>query len=73
MDRRGRRPLYAWDRWFGAGSFRLARGTDYHCATTMMVQQVRNQARRRRLSVQVIETRDGMDVTVIGVLDSCPT
>lgn len=64
--------MYRWDDWFRAGRFRLRRGAEYVCPTEMMEQQVRNEASRRRLSVQITGTADGLDVAVTGVLDPCP-
>ena len=72
VRKRGRIPLYPWDRWFRAGRFRPRRGSDYVCATAMLAQQIRNEATRRRLSVEVVEESGGLDVTVVGVLAPCP-
>ena len=44
---------YPWDRWFGKQWFRVTRGRDYECTTTSFVQQIRNAAGLRNLSVRI--------------------
>lgn len=57
--------LYDWDGWFGAGRVVLRRGRDYRCSTGSLVQQARNAASHRGLSLTVVEDEDKGIVTIL--------
>ena len=44
---------YPWDRWFTKQWFRVTRGKDYEGRTDSFIQQVRNAAKARNLSVRI--------------------
>lgn len=48
---------YPWEKWFGKSKFFLYRGRDYTCSTWTMIQQVRNAASARSLSLEIKETK----------------
>lgn len=64
---------YDWEGWFGQPTTVLVRGVDYHCSQAIMWQQVRNNARTRRVQVSItdnndsitIDVQDGMDLTYL--------
>ena len=59
------RPMYDWQRWFRRRKFILKRGVDYRCQTSSMVQQIRNAAYKRGLSVSLEEDNGALTVTVL--------
>lgn len=60
----GRPTRYDFDRRFRMRRFSMRRGRDYTTSQSSMAQQIRAAASRRKLSVTVVDTEDGFDVTV---------
>ncbi len=55
---------YPWDDWFARTKFLLVQGEDYNCGSATMVQQVRNQASRRGVGVDVAHDIVNNDILV---------
>ena len=53
---------YPWDEWLRMRAFRLVKGSDYDCATSSMVQQIRNAASRSGLRARIEEDSRGVFV-----------
>lgn len=55
----GKNSLYPWGKWFRRGrtQFVVFRGTDFHCSTASMIQQIRNEASARRIGVTLVVYR----------------
>lgn len=64
--KRGRKPLYPWDRWFRGGDFSITRGKQYNCSTAGMVQMIRSRVSERRLSASIVVRGDSIHVRVSG-------
>lgn len=45
--------IYPWERWFKVKKLVLKRGEDYQCLTHGMVAQIRDQAAKRKIKVQI--------------------
>lgn len=56
--------IYDWDAWFARGHFILRRGQHFRCGQASIVQQARNAASERGLSIHLIEKYGSIDVTV---------
>lgn len=59
-----RKLIYAWDDWFRPPRIVLSKGTHYQCSTSTFMQQIRNAASKRGLSVSVTELHTGAGVLV---------
>lgn len=44
---------HPWDEWFARKKLRLRRGKDFDCQPYLLAQQIRNEARRREITVTV--------------------
>ena len=64
--KRGRPPLYDWDRLFALPRFTLRKGVHYYHSVVGMAGQVRQAASRRGLSVHLEETDGVITVSVKG-------
>lgn len=64
VNMRDRKPIYPWDDWFGRKCFRVVRNKDYICSQCLMVQQIRNAARRLGVTVDIVEEESGFLVKV---------
>lgn len=64
--KRGRKQLYNWSEWFKHRSFVIKKYLDYFIGNGAMMQQVRNEARKRGLLVSLVEGDLEVTVTVTG-------
>lgn len=55
---------YPWARLFRRKTFVMRKGVDYRCGTAAIVQQVRNAASARGLSIRLTEAADSVSVAV---------
>lgn len=63
MGMRGPKPTYRWSRWFSRGAFDVL-DRQHGCSRESFVQQMRNAASRRGLSLRVTQLDDGVRVVV---------
>ena len=56
--------IYFWESWFSRPSFRLTRGSDFHCGSGTMCQNIRTAASERGVSVSIRERGDELLVRV---------
>ena len=47
-------PKYPWDRWFDGHPYRLTKEIDFDCSVESMRDQIRIEARKRKIRVRVI-------------------
>lgn len=57
---------YYWDRWFSQHRIILTRGKDYDCHEHTFIQQMRNAASKRGVSLQIEIQGASIVATVIG-------
>lgn len=58
----GRNPVYPWDRWFTAGHFVAVRGVDHRTSQSSFAVMVRNEGRRRGLSISLVDDGEAIHV-----------
>jgi hypothetical protein len=63
------RRQYNWDHWFLPPGFVIFRGKDYECSQSSMVQQIRNEATKRRIRITVDDHIDHITAMVRGSID----
>lgn len=56
--------VYPWEIWFKKKQFTICHGQDYACMTHSMAQQVRTQAAKRNIKVQIRIKEDPDQITV---------
>ncbi len=59
------RRKYDWDRLFEQKSSLLERGEDYHCSQSNIIQQIRNEASKRKLNIKLSDLGDKVVIKVV--------
>lgn len=62
--KRGRKPIYPWDRWINSPRFTATRGIDFHVDPASFVNMLRQRAVVRNVGLRVRVIGDEVDVTV---------
>lgn len=50
------RRKYNWDEWFSRDETIIVHGTHYQCSQSTMVQTIRNEASRRGIRINIVDT-----------------
>lgn len=56
---------YDWEELFKQEQSLLERGEDYHCSQSNIIQQIRNEASKRRLRVKIVDMDNKVVIRVL--------
>jgi hypothetical protein len=60
------RRKYDWDGLFNQEFALLEKDIDYHCSQSNIIQQIRNEASKRRLRVRITDSNNQVIIRVLG-------